>query len=691
MSLDSTARPTFLSRSLKGLLIIVLPLLALLYSCAMIASYWAFNDFLKRHQLTGELGYIELTPRLSKLHLKNVYGQNVDGQGFAVDELILDIQFWPLLDNRLVLENLTINAGQVDLRLLPEGLQLGGIWLYYNERLKSDQNTPSATPPEVNDTPQTSAWQMEIQQVELIDSRICAEQLDTQEQSVFSHCLTAERLALAAELSITSLAPLALDVDGQLSLDGLAINDQIIQRRALSFSHLSLQQLAFNLGQVSIGQLELGGLSFAERIVDTREYQKYRYHSELGRLSFNGLLLELARPEVPLAVTINAINLADLNLLIYRDQQVRLPMLQMIDHLLMRDRSALSENTDEQSNPSHPHIRIEQLTLAGDSDIEIIDESITPNLVQRISDLTINIGAADNQNITTDTPFELSAKVGEFGAITLKGHGQPFNPKVNSQVSGQLSAMNVLPYSPYSENSVGYKVLRGQINNQLTLNIVDDQIEAEAQFKLQKLAIESLKPEEQTDSSGETLLPLGLALKLLQDSDGNIELNIPVSGDVSDPNFNLTDAALLVGRKVLTQAVVNYYTPFGLVNLGTFVAGEAMKLRFEPMVYDGGKSQPNRTQLTQLTELLTAKPQLSIITCPNATGADLLALNAGVPLAIEQITEQHKSQLTALAQERAQALKGALINNGVNSEQVIVCAPELQITEAGLASTTIEI
>lgn len=669
----------FISWTLLGLL----PLLALLYSAVPLAVYWAWDDFLQQNDLEGDLAYVLWRPRLGYVEVQGVHASNADGRGFHIGTALLDIELLPLFDQKLVVEQLSLVDGHLDSQIFDGGFEIAGLTM-----LASTDEADTAT---ASTDGFISDWQLDLQQLQLKNVALCAQMKGVRERILFDNCAEFDDLQLQAHIAVTGLEPLSLNLQGQIQLHKLRLNDNRAQRRTLSFQGLSLDAISFRDNAVSIAQLALTDIAFVERRNGSRDYSEYNFHTRLGELAVSDLDFSAA----PAAVSINSVALSGLDLLVYRNKEVKLPLLQALDSLIERDIE--QRQLDNKTTETPVGFAINGISLGGNSRVSVIDESIQPQLMKRLSDIQLNIGSLDNRKPNQNTPLQLQARVGEFGAVNLKGKSQPFSEKINLSLEGDLSAMELVPLSPYSEQAVGYKITRGQLDNHLNLEIVDDEIEAELELKLNKVDVASLKPQEQTDDSGETSVPLGMGLMLLSDSEGNIELDIPVSGNVTNPDFSIADAVFLVGRKLVTQAVINYYTPYGLINLGSFAVGEATKMRFDAIEFNAGDNKGDPKRLQQLSTLLGLKPQLSLVVCPAANGSDWQARfgNAETaklkPPAALNATAEQVSGLKKLAYERGLWIKSQLLSTGAEANQIILCAPAVLLKEYTSPSASVEV
>ncbi|MEL7399087.1 MAG: hypothetical protein AAFN68_00800, partial [Pseudomonadota bacterium] len=243
-----------------------------------------------------------------------------------------------------------------------------------------------------------------------------------------------------------------------------------------------------------------------------------------------------------------------------------------------------------------------------------------------------------------------------------------------------------LAVSPYVERALQYKIQRGQLNNTLEIVIEENQLDIDSELILEKFYLEDLKPEELAEGEKAQTIPVATAMNLLRDGDDRITIKLPITGDVADPSFSLSQVVGVVLKKALTQAVINYYTPFGLVNIASALADSATQLRFEPLLLTAGQAQPDKAhqqRLQQLADLLKAKQQLSLSFCPTVTGADALhALKLDkVPEKGLALTPEQQQQLRQLGIDRGKAIKSDLMGKNVAASQIILCQANVDITD----------
>jgi len=160
-----------------------------------------------------------------------------------------------------------------------------------------------------------------------------------------------------------------------------------------------------------------------------------------------------------------------------------------------------------------------------------------------------------------------------------------------------------VPTSPYAMKFAGYRIAGGKISLDLQYKVHGRQLAGENQIVIDQLTLG-----ERVDSPDALKLPLELAIALLKDSDGRIDLGLPVSGSLDDPQFSYGALIWKAIGTVLTKIVT---APFRAIGALLGVSGE----KLEGIAFDAGSDRllpPEREKLQQIAQLLAKRPQLKL-------------------------------------------------------------------------------
>lgn len=198
---------------------------------------------------------------------------------------------------------------------------------------------------------------------------------------------------------------------------------------------------------------------------------------------------------------------------------------------------------------------------------------------------------------------KLEGQVAEFGLAHVEGAVHAWHPTRQTNVHLRFRNLQVPEYSPYTVDFAGRKIAGGTMDLDLDYTVKDKQLDGQ-----NKLVLRDLKLGEKMASSDAMDLPLDLAIALLQDSDGVIDLNLPVTGNVGDPEFDFNQ----VIRQALGDAITSVITaPFSF--LASLVGADSENLG--QIEFPEGRTDllpPQRERIAKLREALNQRPALAI-------------------------------------------------------------------------------
>jgi hypothetical protein len=191
------------------------------------------------------------------------------------------------------------------------------------------------------------------------------------------------------------------------------------------------------------------------------------------------------------------------------------------------------------------------------------------------------------------------------GSASLEVHGRinPLTRPVALDVQGQVRDLELPQLSPYSAKYAGYGIERGKLSADVNYRIDGDgQLQASHQLTLNQLRFG-----EHSEREGAPNLPVKLAVALLADRHGVIDLDLPVSGSINDPEFRV---GAIVWRMVLNLVGKAILSPFSLMAGALGGADELQHMPFAP-----GQAEldaPARQKLQTVAQLLQDKPALRL-------------------------------------------------------------------------------
>ncbi|WP_148661612.1 DUF748 domain-containing protein [Roseateles chitosanitabidus] len=270
--------------------------------------------------------------------------------------------------------------------------------------------------------------------------------------------------------------------------------------------------------------------------------------------------------------------------------------------------------------------------------VDFNDRFIKPNYSANLSELTGTLGAFSAGSAAM-APLQLKGKVEGTGLLDISGQLNPSGAPLALDITASATDIELAPLSPYAGKYAGYAIERGKLSTR-----VHYQIDPGGKLVADnKIVLNQLSFGERIDSPTATKLPVRLAVALLKDRNGVIDVNLPVSGSLNDPEFSVGGLVLKLIVNLLTKALT---APFSLLSGGG--GADMSQLEFQPGTAVLAPAAAQR--LEPVAKALTDKPalQLSITgwVDPQAERRAAQAARLEDAMVAERRRELRRSQVT---------------------------------------------
>lgn len=248
-----------------------------------------------------------------------------------------------------------------------------------------------------------------------------------------------------------------------------------------------------------------------------------------------------------------------------------------------------------------PRIAIESIVVEK-GEVDFADLSLVLPFAAKVEELAGSVAGISSEPASRAVA-KLEGKVGEYGLARVSGSVNVVQPKTFTDLTVTFQNVAMSPFSPYSVTFAGRKIDRGQLALDLGYKIKQSKLEGD-----NKVVLEQFTLGERVEAPGALDLPLDLAVALLTDSEGRIDVAVPVSGNVDDPKFSYGH---LVWQAIGTLIKNIVTAPFRA--LGSLFGGSGENLdsvAFEPG--DARLLPPEREKLKRITTALGKRPQLKL-------------------------------------------------------------------------------
>ena len=326
-------------------------------------------------------------------------------------------------------------------------------------------------------------------------------------------------------------------------------------------------------------------------------------------------------------------------------------------------------------------------------EVDFSDASLFMPFATTISKLNGKLTDIDKKRPSSG---EFQGVVGKNGFAQITAKLFPFELKQNTDIKLDFKDIDLTDITPYSGQFVGYKIKKGKLNLNLNYSVTDSKLNG-SNF----INFDSLTLGEKVESKDAVNLPLSLAISILSDQNNQINIDLPVEGNLDDPDFKYGGVIWAAVKKLFADITLAPFRFLGnALGLGSkdlssidFLAGSSELISSEaPKIADFIKLTGSKPKMklsitptySKLDESFYKNKKLDqkINQIIASSGKDYIAvLNELVPnlkdrsekaLREEALKgiEVDKAKLVELANERANAVKEALIKAGLEAGRI---------------------
>jgi len=417
------------------------------------------------------------------------------------------------------------------------------------------------------------------------------------------------------------------DRKGQIRLGGTAsLADQSLKMKG-QLKNIALNTFAPYVSEQANLVLQNGTLNVTTQVSVTPEQEGHnvRFSGNLGISRFHLLdaihredllkwdSLQLARIKgqtAPMELSIESITLSDYFAKVLIDEDARLNLAEVFrkggspdgEGDAAEDSSAtVAAEEQTATEPSRPAISIDTVILQG-GQVDFTDRNLPRAFHADMRELGGRISGLDSEP-EARAEVDLRGSLRGQSPLTISGAVNPLADKLFLDLKLSFRDIDLSPMSPYSGNYVGYLIEKGKLNLSLDYKIEDNQLKATNEVFLDQFTFgQSVESEEATG------LPVKLAVALLKDRNGEIHLDIPVYGDLEDPQFSIAGVVWTIIKNLLVKAATS---PFAL--LGALLGGGEED--FSSINFDYGSahlSPAQQDKLQRMAQALIDRPSLDV-------------------------------------------------------------------------------
>ncbi|MFB3894739.1 MAG: DUF748 domain-containing protein [bacterium] len=302
----------------------------------------------------------------------------------------------------------------------------------------------------------------------------------------------------------------------------------------------------------------------------------------------------------PMNIHIQEIGLTEFytNLMINADSTINLSDIIVSNETTLTTAVNTTKPTEQ---PASKLIKIDRITL-NNGKINFADKSMTPAYITSFDNMTCQITGLTSEE-TTVGDITLTGKLDNTAPILITGKINPLRENLYIDLKLGMKNLDMNSLTPFSGKYVGYTVKKGKLF--LDVNCLVDKRKLDSK---NTVFLDQFDFGDKVDSPDAVKLPVKLGVALLKDLNGEIHLDLPISGSLDDPKFRVGTIIIKIIVNILTKAVTS---PFSL--LGAILGGNAEEfayLEFDPGSYQ--ITDANIQKMNKLVDALVKRPALQL-------------------------------------------------------------------------------
>ncbi len=263
---------------------------------------------------------------------------------------------------------------------------------------------------------------------------------------------------------------------------------------------------------------------------------------------------------------------------------------------------AVSSSNGTESPGSMPPVKVGKVILQG-GDIAFTDLFIKPNYSADLSEIGGSVTGLSSQ-LDTTADVVLKGHFAKSAPVDINGKINPLIKDLFLDLKANVRDIELGPLTPYSAKYVGYAIEKGKMSFDVAYRIEQRKLTA-----VNRLVLNQLTFGGRVESPQATKLPVLLAVSLLKDRNGVIDVNLPISGSLDDPKFSIGGIVVRIIFNLIEKAVTS---PFALIaNLVGGGCGEELSY----VEFDYGRASPSNADQEKLAKLRSAlieRPSLKL-------------------------------------------------------------------------------
>ena len=341
-----------------------------------------------------------------------------------------------------------------------------------------------------------------------------------------------------------------LRVDAR-NLDVAALRPYVASRLNTVIARVELSARGTaNVAQAGTGELPRVGYTGDVRLSNLHMLDAAGDKDLLKWQSLDATAVDLKLGEGPPRIDVGRVALSDFYARIILSEEGRLNLADLIKR---EPPTAAAQPAPQAEAPGRPAIRLGGVEIQR-GNVNFTDNFIRPNYTANMTDLAGTVSEFSSERAEL-ADISIRGRIDSDAPVEITGRANPLGTPVGLDIRGATRGVELPRLTPYSVKYAGYPIVRGKLSMDVHYKVQDQTLQAENHLFLDQLTFG-----ERVESPTATKLPVLLAVSLLKNSRGEIDINLPVSGSLDDPEFSIGGIIVQVIVNLLTKIVTAPFT-----------------------------------------------------------------------------------------------------------------------------------
>jgi len=659
--------------------LVIIIILSLIRTSLPFAIKFGAISWLESQNVEANIGDIDISLLDGTFAINDMSGKNKAGKGFSLGRFLVAWQWKPFFDHQAVIDQIEVRSLNIDAMLLDNGdMNIAGLVI----KAASDETQAKTTGQSA-----AAPWDASVKNIIFSDIELCLQQFVETDRLILDYCGKLADFNWTGDVSFKPSTQLEttdtpLYVQGTLNINNIALRNNQLELNLLRIGSVDIKNINVDTpDNMSIGNIGVENFSALQRVTQTSS-------EDAQVFSFDRLDIQPLKFSQLNNLSLGKIELigSSAYLLVNKDGHMEIE-----SWVPEKQKGVPAKQTDIPETSSVPfRFSFDEFIFFTKKHIVFIDDSLKEPFTSEVHDIDFKLTQLDNNVPDRSSHISLALAIDKHGSFKLNADINPLSDKPSIKGTGEISGFDLRMLAPLTKQYIGHNIRSGQLDIDLKLDVDKGAIDSNMGLALHQFELKTLSKKEAEELNSEFGFPLSSSLSLLRDRDNTIHLNIPVTGDIDNPEFDPRDAIVKASSKAITAAIIHYYTPFGLVFATESLFDLATALNFDPVLFDAGETEltpSHEEQLDKFAALMNERPGIHLTLCGISNNADKNKLFPGLvkavtptqeqPAVTKPVPKENLAILKQLAESRSSSIKNYMIHKkSIAPSRLIECSPE---------------